>query len=932
MLAIAILIAIPTVFFTAADLIGGHLLVSGDNLLQNYPLRVLVGSDLRHGDLPFWDPYLWSGTPLLAGLNAGAFYPATLLYAVMGSHAAWVIGQVLVFSSIGVGTFLLFRSCGVSVGAAFLGAFSFTFAGAVLSQTSVHVDMGDGFASLPWALLAVRRLGDDGRWRWAILFGVAFALTILAGSPESLLDTAALCAAFAVLRRSAGNGTWRQYASRLGTGALIAVGTTALVWLPALHFIATSQRPGAGEAFASSFAFTPRAGILGLIPYIDGGYSLFSQPSYFGESNLAEVGFYVGMLPVIAALTLLTRRWRGRLPRGELRCWYGIMIVGAVLAVGAGTPLEHILYHIPFYGSERNAGRNIVDVDLAVSALFAWWVDGGIPVAADSRYPDSRYPDSRDADSRAADRRPRDRRHRDRTRIEWVMAFAPAAAVGITALLFLAWPETLWRWLRAVPPRPTGAVGSGPAIALAAGLACVAGILAVLRSRSTRTVWLRCVAAFVVVDVGLFAIGSGYASAQQPPEPPDAGPVAALVKANLSPAGRYGVFDPDLFDSASIVDAQEPDVGILDGLTSFSGYGSIVDARYSDETQTQIREFIDPAWLGSGQFRSVGLQVLVTVPESFLVAMATPLAESSTIRVPAVYPGTDPDLPGGNSPPPSPPLLVFPLAPGRPEIQVGASSGWWFGTTLRLREAVVDLGRPSLGQLVRVGTVSPSGGVTWGNATRIAAGATTEQFDLDGSTGAGVEVQLLSGPVLHSVRVAVSTSAGRNYLVAGPLADEVEPGEWTQAGVASNFTVFRADYAPEAAWLQPAGSLGSASPQAQAQAAAGPQVVSSSPNTATIAVRTTRPALLVWSTAWDPGWRAEVVSTTGDKPLEVQRVGLVQGVEVPAGQSLVRFYYEPKDIVLGSAISAVTSGILLSAGALYLFARRRRFAVRDVAR
>ena len=214
LLAIAVLIAIPTIFFTAADLIGGHLLLSGDNLLQNYPLRVLVGTDLRHGDLPFWDPYVWSGTPLLAGLNASTFYPATLLFAVLGSHAAWVIGQVLVFSSIGVGTFVLFRSCGVSVSAAFLGAFSFTFAGAVLSQTSVHIDMGDGFASLPWALLAVSRLGHDGRWRWAVLLGAAFALTILAGSPESLLDTAVLCGVFAVLRRSAGIGTWRRYATR----------------------------------------------------------------------------------------------------------------------------------------------------------------------------------------------------------------------------------------------------------------------------------------------------------------------------------------------------------------------------------------------------------------------------------------------------------------------------------------------------------------------------------------------------------------------------------------------------------------------------------------------------------------------------------------------------------------------------------------------
>ena len=905
--AIAILVAIPAIFFTAADLFGGHLLLSGDNLLQNYPLRVLVGNDLRHGILPYWDPFVWSGTPLLAGLNASAFYPATLLFAILPFHAAWVIGEVLVYSSVGVGTLLLFRSCGLSVRASFLGAFSFTFAGAVLSQTSVHMDMGDGFASLPWAVLAVRKLGDDPRWRWALLFGAAFALTILAGSPEALLDTAALCATFAILRRSAGRGTWRSYASRLGAGAALAIGASAFLWIPALHFISTSQRQAEGVAFASSFSFPTHSGILGVIPYVDGGYSLFSQPAYFAQSNLAEVSFYVGMLPVIAALTLLTRRWRSRVPRGELRCWYGVMLVGAILAVGPGTPLEHILYHVPYLGSQRNAARNIVDVDLAACALLAWWVDAGSKARSDSRNGDTR-------------------------RTELVMAFVPALIVGVTAALFLEWPETLWRWLRAEPPPPSGAVGSGAAIALAAALAVVAGFVAVLRWRSAGKTWVRWVTAFVVVDVGLFAIGSGYAFAQQAPETPHSGPLSALVKANLSPGGRYGVFDPDLFDTTSGAEAQ-PDVGILDGLPSLSGYGSLVDADYSNVTQTQIREYIAPKPLGAGQFRSLGLQVLVTLPQSFLVATAARPAPGRKTKVLRQYPGSDPDLPGGNSQPPEPPLLVFSPAAGRAEIATGGSSGWWFGRTLSVRDMVVELGRPSEGQLVRVGTVSGSGYVTWGAARSLAPGASTAEFDLGNATAAGTEVQVLSGPALHSVQVGVTTGAGRNYLLAGPLADEVEPGQWTQAGTASDFTVFRSVDPPQAAWLQPAGSGGSASPEQNAQSSPGvqpaqgaqvAQVVSSSQDSATIATRTTAPALLVWSTAWDPGWHAEIVGHDGDKPLQVRRVGLVQGVEVPAGSTLVRFSYEPQGIATGYAISAATLGALVLAGGLYLLASRRR--------
>jgi hypothetical protein len=91
-----VLIAIPTAVFVVPDLIGGHLLITGDNLQQNYPLHVLVGSMLRHGQLPFWNQYIFSGTPLMADFNAGAFYPLTGLFVVLPDRAAWVATEVVV--------------------------------------------------------------------------------------------------------------------------------------------------------------------------------------------------------------------------------------------------------------------------------------------------------------------------------------------------------------------------------------------------------------------------------------------------------------------------------------------------------------------------------------------------------------------------------------------------------------------------------------------------------------------------------------------------------------------------------------------------------------------------------------------------------------------------------------------------------------------
>src|SRR5271165_2722332 len=82
------LLVLPVVVFVLPAMFG-HPAVTGDNQIQNYPLRVLSGQMLRAGHLPLWDPWIWSGTPLLGGLNAGSLYPDTWLYAVLPGLVAW---------------------------------------------------------------------------------------------------------------------------------------------------------------------------------------------------------------------------------------------------------------------------------------------------------------------------------------------------------------------------------------------------------------------------------------------------------------------------------------------------------------------------------------------------------------------------------------------------------------------------------------------------------------------------------------------------------------------------------------------------------------------------------------------------------------------------------------------------------------------------
>ncbi len=369
-----VLVAVPVAIFVLPDVVDGHLLLTGDNLQQNYPLHVLVGSMYRHGELPTWNPYIFSGTPLLAGFNAGAFYPLVGLFVVLPDRAAWIATEVVVFSGVAVGMYVFLRAMALSTVACLLGASTFAFSGTVLSQVN-HLDMTEGFVAIPWMLLAVLHIVREGRWRWSILLGVAFASVILAGAPEAMLDEALLVIAFAALSAGLDAGRWWRVLSRCGAGALLALSLAAIQWLPGLEAISNSQRAGNGAAFAAIGSYPLRFSVLGLVPYINGGYGNLGERSYFAGYNLPEVGIYLGILPLIAILTLLYPRWPSRISSRDRLTWYLVGLVGFLLAVGSATPLEHLFNQIPLYGHQRLQSRNMITVSTAVCVLFAGWID-----------------------------------------------------------------------------------------------------------------------------------------------------------------------------------------------------------------------------------------------------------------------------------------------------------------------------------------------------------------------------------------------------------------------------------------------------------------------------------------------------------------------------------------------------------------------------
>jgi hypothetical protein len=82
-----------------------------------------------------------------------------------------------------------------------------------------------------------------------------------------------------------------------------------------------------------------------------------------------------------------------------------------------------------------------------------------------------------------------------------------------------------------------------------------------------------------------------------------------------------------------------------------------------------------------------------------------------------------------------------------------------------------------------------------------------------------------------------------------------------------------------------------------------------------------RPAVLVVSTAWLPGWSAEV---NGVAAPVARADGLVLAVPVPAGRSTVEFSFRPPGLRSGAALALASLAALLAASWFVAFRARRR--------
>jgi hypothetical protein len=904
-----VLLLVPFVVFGVPQL-SGSVFLDGDNLLQNFPMRVLVGTDLQHHVLPLWNPYLFSGTPLLGGFNAGAAYPTTWLFALLPRFTAWTLNLALAYDLALAGMYVFLRRQRIGSPAATMAAATFAYSGYMSAQI-VHIDLVAGAAWLPWMLVAVHALtrpaapGPRRTRGWVALLGLAVGMSVLTGGAEAVIDSGLLVAVYLIARLVGGGYFHRAHrralASAVGAVALAVVGGVALgaaQWVPGLAFESQSQRSATSYGFFSTGSLPARLLSLAATPFLLGTNH---NPGYAGPYNFQEVTSYVGILALIAACSLFLRKWRQRPETRHWRIWYVVLALGLLSALGAQTPFGHVLYLIPGVNHERLLDRNLLLVDFSLAALLGWWLHlllldpgggGGASAAGDP---------------------PFRRRWAPGRRAELVATCAPLAVIaGLGLFLWVDGPQLQSLLQIQFPVDTTTRFQDAALVTLGAVIAAVATWTVLAAPRLPRARLRRLLASVLAADLIWF-----NAFVVHPPITESLAQARGDLATELTAAvgdGRFIIYNPDEFYDSQLYELGQTDLNILNHLGSGQGYTALTDAGYYTATGAHYQEDLNPATLAGPTWDTLNVRTLLSLP-SYFVTPVPPPAVSAT-PAPGLSTPFPPNLTQYNSSPTPAPAPVT-LAPGQ-------SHRWYFGGVLTVdRWAVRALGSsPAL----RVGMLTPTGAVQWLPATDAAMGP-------DGS------VRVTPAAPVRSGGLVVQNGSPRTAAVGIPTARTAEAGQvalngrmqygvnlprWRFAGTIGAFGVFQ-NTEPHS-WAR-ARAPGGGPPTP------GTTVTGSAPGPGgggEIVVHATSAVILERSVAWSPGWRASVRSlgapATPVSQVAVARDGVIQTVGLPrAGDYQVTFTYAPAPAAAGLAVSAAAAAAALLWGAIeWLGAARRR--------
>jgi hypothetical protein len=328
----------------------------------------LVALNWVHGHVSWWNPFEGLGSPLAGEMQAGVFFPPTLLlYFSNGQVYAHTLVELLA----GLSTYFLLFRLGLNRLAALAGgvAFALTSAFAWFDHAPTNP-----IAFLPLLLLGIEGAAAATNWRrsWSwVTIALALALSMGAGFPETAYCDGLVALVWVVARAINLRRRWWPFVARVALGALTGALLAAPLLVAFLDYLHVSLIGGHQGVFSG--VSLPHAALAQeVMPYIYGPIAAFS--SHDASGGLATVwgntgGYLSATIIVLALIGLYGSRFRAL--RIGLAAWV-VLAMGRTFGV---TPLLQIINDLPGMKSVAFYRYANPSWDLALIVLAALGLD-----------------------------------------------------------------------------------------------------------------------------------------------------------------------------------------------------------------------------------------------------------------------------------------------------------------------------------------------------------------------------------------------------------------------------------------------------------------------------------------------------------------------------------------------------------------------------
>ncbi len=301
-----------------------------DVIRQMYPWKTLVVEALRQGKLPLWNPYNFSGAPLLANFQSAALYPLGALYLWLSQIDAWTLLIILQPFLATLFTYIYSRKIGMQYQGALLAALSFGFSGFMAVWLEYNT-IGHVILWLPLMLFCIEHLREKPQVSSLGLLTFAHAASLLAGHPQVYGYTLVFTLIYTGFRAK------RTMWTYIGGCTALGIGISGIQLLPGIELIMHAARsPHDATNLFTKILIQPLQ--LLSLPFPN----FFGNPAtrtYWPTDTFVGKVTTIGLVPLFFSLSAFRRK-------DTITKWFTGATAITLLLITAH-PITAVLYRIP---------------------------------------------------------------------------------------------------------------------------------------------------------------------------------------------------------------------------------------------------------------------------------------------------------------------------------------------------------------------------------------------------------------------------------------------------------------------------------------------------------------------------------------------------------------------------------------------------------